>query len=477
MTPRRPGIYARISDDREDDRAGVKRQEADVRALLDRIGWGEPTLYVENDTSAFKRRRVRLPSGEVAMRVDRPVFRRLLEDLAGGLIDGLAAYDLDRVARDPRDMEDLIDVCERYGRPTASCTGMDLSTDTGILTARNAVNYANQASRASSRRIKRKHEELAQQGRPGGGGRRPYGFDGAGMTIVEEEAAVVRSIAAQVLAGVPLRAIATALTAKGVPTVYGGPWNARSVHSVVSKARNAGLREFRGEIVGRASWPAVLSQEVWEQVRVTLTGRGRGATNRLTRWATGLLRCGLCGHVLTGSMTANRAHRYWCATTTGGCGRIAIRSDIAEARVEKIILRYLARPDVFSVLAQMSSETSISRAREDLRADQLQLTDLATLWGKRQISTSEYLAARSEIEARMRRWSGLLESAAPGSVRQLLQAEHLPSGWSELGPSEKRTVARAILPLGFSVAPHDRAKGNKPDPTRVKPVKGGSATR
>jgi DNA invertase Pin-like site-specific DNA recombinase len=88
----------------------------------------------------------------------------LLGDLAEGAIDAVKGHDLDRVARDRRDLEDLIDVCEMTGRRAPSVTGnLDLFHDGGITMARVAVAMANQASRDTSRRVRRVKQVLAAQ--------------------------------------------------------------------------------------------------------------------------------------------------------------------------------------------------------------------------------------------------------------------------------------------------------------------------
>ena len=94
----RVGLLVRISDDREDVGIGVDRQETDARALAGR-DWPEAEcrLFRENDTTAFRRRRVVLPDGRRVLRVVRPVFREALRQLAEGEIDALVAYNLDRV--------------------------------------------------------------------------------------------------------------------------------------------------------------------------------------------------------------------------------------------------------------------------------------------------------------------------------------------------------------------------------------------
>jgi site-specific DNA recombinase len=466
------GAYVRISDDRAGDAAGVGRQEADCRVLAERRGWAVDDVYTENDTSAFKRRKVRLPDGSTALRVDRPAFRKLLADLASGAVGALVAYDLDRIARDPRDLEDLIDVVETHKIPTAAVTGsLDLSTDSGVTMARIAVAIANKSSRDTSRRVARKHLELAEQGKVGGGGIRSYGYARDGMTVVESEAAVVREIAQRVIGGHSLSVIARDLTARAVPTVQGVPhWSSRSVHSVVSKGRNAGLREHKGEIVGPATWPPIIDRETWEHVKGALADRARGSNNTLVAWLTGTLLCAKCDKSLTGSRTARNRRRYWCATPKGGCGAIAVDAPGAERTVSGLIVTYLQRPDVLADLAATLSHESAQQARTDAAADEAQLAELAGMWGARKITTAEYLAARRQIEDRLKRSNAIMRAAAPSGVRALLTAPDITSAWAKLDePWQRREVARIVFPHGITVHPAQRGTFTF-DPDRLDPV-------
>jgi len=78
--------------------SGLERQQVDTQALAERKGWqGVP--YID-EASAYKRR------------AKRPKFDQLLSDLADGTIEGLCVYDCDRLARQPRDLERLIDLYE-----------------------------------------------------------------------------------------------------------------------------------------------------------------------------------------------------------------------------------------------------------------------------------------------------------------------------------------------------------------------------
>jgi site-specific DNA recombinase len=449
---RRAGVYVRISDDRLGEAVKVGVQEKDCRALAARYSWAVAEVYVENDTSAFKRKRVRVLDGKTELRVIRPAFRRMLDDL-----------------------EDLIDVVEQRKIPTAAVTGsLDLSTDAGITMARVMVAMANKSSRDTARRVSRKHLSLAETGRFGGGGRRPYGYEPDGMTIVEDEAAIIRELAERVIAGESLTALACDLEARDVPTVHGSPWQSRSVHSVVSKSRNAGLREYRGEVVGQAAWPAILSPETLGEVKGALAERARGSNNRFVAWLTGVLRCSKCERPMIRWTGPRKGRKYWCATPRGGCGAISIEASQTEAVVEGWILDYLSREDVLAQLAEATSRQSAQAAVADAAANEAELIELAEMWGARKITTVEYLAGRKLPEARLKRARTIVNASAPTAVRQLLAADDLPAAWKQMQAADRRDVANLVFPHGISVLAarnsRDANGGFLFDPQRLRPI-------
>lgn len=467
-------VLCRISDDKAEEEKGVARQEADCRTRAAHLGWGIGEIVIENDTSAFKRRRVKLPDGTTALRVVRPGFRRVLELLTSGQADGLLAYDLDRVARDPRDLEDLIDVVESRRIPVESVTGsLRLSNDADITMARVMVAVANKSSRDTSRRVARKHEELAAEGKPGGGGIRAYGYARNGHDIVPAEAEIIREMARRILDGDTLYAIAEDLQNRGVPTVTGAKWSNRSVKTIVTKPRVAGLRstgsDSNMQIVGPAVWAPILDRDTWEEVCSTLAARGKAPNNQLIRWLTGVLWCSLCQSQLHGAQ-GRSAPRYWCNSTRGGCGRIAIDAAGTEREVEKLILEYLADPEVLGRLRTVSDTGAAKRARDELAADEAQLKEMARAYARREFTLAEYVEARKIVEARVKAAKAMLLSAAPRVLRTLL-SDNVTEGWRELGNPEKREVVLALVPDGWEVQPFARKPGMRPafDPARLQP--------
>lgn len=175
---RKVGIYTRISRDDEGDALGVARQRQDCERLADIRSWQAVKVYEDNDVSAFKRN------------VIRDEFELMLKDLRAGLIDGIVAYDLDRLARQPRDVERLIEIYDERPRLTFATVTNDINiaTPDGRTMARIMVAFANKSSHDASRRIRRKHQELAQQGKDSGGPA-PYGWCRDARNKVDPKAA------------------------------------------------------------------------------------------------------------------------------------------------------------------------------------------------------------------------------------------------------------------------------------------------
>ncbi|MCG3042559.1 recombinase family protein [Streptomyces sp. S1A] len=463
--PQRAVLLVRISDDRDGEAAGVARQEADGRALASRLGWTVAEVVIENDVSAFKRRRIRLPNGNVELRTIRPGFRDALDKLMTGLRDGLLAYDLDRVVRDPRDLEDLIDVVEHKGIPVETVTGsLRLSNDTEIMAARIGVAFANKSSRDTSRRVTRKHLELAEQGKTNGGGYRGYGYTYQ-KEVIEEEAAVIRDIAQAILGGQSLNSIAADLNEKNAPTATGARWTGRSVKSVVSKPSVAGLRSYKGKVIGSAAWPPILERDTWEEVNSTLANRRGRSDNTLKRWLNGVLHCANCGKELKG-WQGNAGPRYWCATPLGGCGKITINAVPAEAEVERRILQLLTRKDVLTRLRTIADGDDDGGARRQLAKDEAKLRQLAEMWGNDELSLAEYRAARAPIDQRVRESRALVHAAAPRALRGLLAGD-VRAAWADLTPAGRREVARTLWPGGLDVRPHPKDRPRRFDPDRI----------
>jgi len=331
----RAAIYARISSDRDGDLLGVRRQVEDCERLIERKGWEVAERYLDDDVSAYKER-------------VRPAYRQMLDDVRGGFLDAVV-WDADRLHRQPKELEEFFEVCKDAGvTRLASVSGdIDLAAHDGQFLARILGAVAKKESDDKSRRIRRKHEELAQAGKIAGGGTRPYGYEVDRRTVRESEAVIVRECARRLLAGEALRAICADLNERGVATVTGGPWKTQTLRRMLMSPRISGQREHRGEIVADAEWPAIVTSAETARIRALLSDPSRRTNKSARRYLlVRLLRCGRCGETLVSRPTASGKRRYVCAKgpNFSGCGHMYIEADPLELFVVEAVLHRLDSP-------------------------------------------------------------------------------------------------------------------------------------
>ncbi|MFI6335891.1 recombinase family protein [Streptomyces sp. NPDC050535] len=339
-------VYTRMSRDDDGDGLGVARQREDCERLAELRGWDVAKIYEDNDVSAFKRN------------VRRPEFELVLSDLADGLIDGVVAYDLDRLARQPRDLERLIDLYdERKRRVFATVTNdVNLSTADGRTMARVMVAFANKSSHDASRRIQRKHLELARQGKSSGGPA-PYGWLKGGRKVDPEAAEHIRVAQLQLLAGVRIGTIRTDWQRRGLGHPREGTTRTAHHHveHMLTNPRLCGYRTYRGEILlndaGQpviGEWETINTVEEWEAVCAVVAERKRRDPGRMLArkyLLSGIARCGLCHTKIRGQVNKRRkpgskaaTFTYQCSVVNGGCGQVGRVGDPVDEFIISLIL-------------------------------------------------------------------------------------------------------------------------------------------
>jgi DNA invertase Pin-like site-specific DNA recombinase len=454
-------LYARISSDRDGDKLGVGRQIEDCEALAQRRGWAVGGHYIDDDVSAY--------SGRV-----RPEYRRMLDDLRAGSVDAVVVWHLDRLHRQPRELEQFFDICESVNvRALASVTGdIDLATHDGQFMARILGAVARKESDDKSRRIRRKALELAQSGKVSGGGTRPYGFNDDRKTIREDEAAVIRDCVARLLAGESLRSICSDLNTRRLPTTSGKVWQTHPLRRMLMSGRISGQRDYHGEIVADAEWPAIIQPSETARIRALFADPSR-RTNRSARryLLTRLVRCGACGESLVARPRDDGRRRYVCATGPNftGCGKRVIVADELEVFVCEAVLYRLDSPDLAAALdGQSDTESALCQERVD--EETARLTELAETWAARAITLPEWLAARSPIEARLKAAKKQLARMS----RETVLGPHIGHGnalresWPQLPLTQQRAIVAAVL--DHVVVGSGRRGYNRFDPGRLEPI-------
>lgn len=174
----RAAIYLRISQDREADGLALSRQREDCENLAKFRRWEVVKVYTDQSKSATDKTAVR------------PEYDDMVADYEAGAFEAIICWDLDRLTRQPRQLEDWIDRAEERGLALVTANGdADLSTDGGRMYARIKAAVARAEMERKSARQKAAHQQRARQGRPPKGVR-PLGYDTAGHQIPAEAKAV-----------------------------------------------------------------------------------------------------------------------------------------------------------------------------------------------------------------------------------------------------------------------------------------------
>lgn len=452
-SPAATAVYARISQDRGGGSLGVDRQVELCRELADQKGWEVVEVYIDNDVSAY--------AGK-----PRPEYERLLEDLRSGARDAVVCVDQDRLTRHVRELEDFVDLAERHGIALANVSGdLDLATSDGRFRARIMGAVARQESEKKSERLKRETAQRARRGRPHGG-RRPYGYERDGMTIRDDEAAIIRELARRLLAGESLPTLARDLNSRGVLTARGRDliddgraddargkkWRTTSVRSILASPRLAALRVHQGEVVGEAEWPPILDRVTHERIKAILGDPRRSQSGRPPeQLLTSLLRCGRCGCVMHSSRRSGSGHRRFAchpSAGSGACGRTAIATDALEDVVRDLVIQALAGPGLMAAAADPASDAEVTGLAEQVATDEAALEQLARdHYADRIITRAEYMAARGALENRISAAQDRISAAtlAP-TLRDLpTDVDGLRAAWDAADVAWRRSLATAVL--------------------------------
>lgn len=327
----RVAAYARYSSDQQRE-ASLEDQLRNCRAYCQRQGWRPPEPYTDAAISGS--------------RGDRPGYRRLMTEAAAGAWDVILVDDLSRLSRDAIE-------CQRAVRELTFAGVRLIGVSDGVDTGRKS-HKADVGLRGLMSELYL--DDLAEKTHRGLAGRALAGASAGGLAygyrittvgqreIDPSQAAVVRRIFADYLAGHSPREIASRLNSEGIPSARGGTWAMSAIRGdkrgigILSNALYSGrqiwnrsrwikhpttgrrIRKERPEsewIIRECPELAIIDAATWDATQQQLRQRGgrqpgaerRGGPGRPPRYLlSGLVRCGTCG----GPVVIVDKGRYGC---------------------------------------------------------------------------------------------------------------------------------------------------------------------
>jgi site-specific DNA recombinase len=451
----RASVYCRISRDRVGAGLGVATQEADCRELASKLGWDVASVHTDNDLSAHSGKR-------------RPGYEALLRQIRAGDIEAVIAWHTDRLHRSLVELEAYVTACETHGviTQTVKAGHIDLTTASGLMIARMLGATARYEVDHQIERSRRAKKRSAEAGR-WKGGRRPFGYERDGVTLVPEEAKAIATATTALLAGASLRGMAAQWNAEGRPTSTGGVWHSNALRVTLMRPRNAGLMEHQGQIIGKAEWPAIVSETEWRALVDKLADPTRRSNGNgpARRWlGSGLYRCE-CGTPVICSQ-ANRARVYRCRD---GCGKLSRQQRDVDDLITKVIVERLRRPDVASLVARDRGDEVRAHEAQAV-ALRSRLDSLAAFFAQGLIDAQQLTEGTKEINTALTDVRAKIGKIYDGSaLAGIADADDAGSAWLEAPLDRKRAVIDALAAVTLLGGGHGRPAGWRPGQSYFRP--------
>jgi site-specific DNA recombinase len=427
-------IYCRFSTRRDGGSESVRHQETWGREYAAQQWPGIPVeLFMDDGITAAK------------SDVHRPDFQRLREWIADGKVTHLWTVEQSRLARTNAGWFSFADELESAGivklhtRRQGILPVSDLGTDVGAV-------VATHETRQSTKRVRDDQDARAAEGLPGGGV--TFGYihevDNAKrakvLTLVPEQADVIREAATRVLDGEPLSSIARDLTARGVVGVKGGPVGPSTIRSWVTSPTIAGKRQHRGQIVGDGKWTAILDETTWRAcvAKLDRMTERKERPGRRSYLLTGLLECP-DGHRMTGARkySGGKVKRSRPAYECKVCGGLTISADAVDDHVRDRLL------DRLEELVDLSRSVDESEARRKAITDGLATIDrkrqqYGTMLADDDMDIATYGSARERLRQQEAAYNA--ELAAMPTTDDAVDPEAVREGWAGATIDERRAL-------------------------------------
>lgn len=285
-------------------------------------------------------------------------------------------------------------------------------------------------------------------------------------TLVQDksEAAIVREAAGRVLAGWSLASIATDLNTRGIKGAHGGRFSGHTVRLMVTNHIIAGHRVHRGRVIGAGNWDAVLTEDMWKDVRDKLSaprtvmqadGFTYAVDTRKHQYAPkrylltgGLAVCAVCGFRLIATekqlKNGKRAPYYLCHKQTGApASHLGIKAEPFEAFVVDVLLGTLDNPEFRARWASDVHSPQRARITKALAKCESDRDDLADLWNAGDLTVAEWNRARNGVSAREAALRTELATIPPTTRR--IDPATVREAWAGMTLDEKRDTLSIFL--------------------------------
>lgn len=410
-------LYLRVSSEGQRDNHSLPTQREGCLKFAGERGWRVVEVVEEVYT---------------ATGLDRPRLAEVRKRVAAGEADVVLVFDQDRLSRKARQTHRLLDELDEAGAEVWSVRQGKFELDamgTFMTSARGfGAEMENEQRRERSMRA---HRDRCEKGMLLGSSPKPrYGYrwpeeprsDGrlkkACYEVDPATAPVIQRIFRDVANGVPLRRVATELTAEGVPTptgkipewrhqtlremltepMYcGEAWALARIRHRTAKVRNPKIVFDTANAVRlpEGTVPALIERATWEQVQEVLAenkrrGQAYARNPEQVLLRGGFVRCGQCGRAMVIAHRPYNKRSYRCNKMSNEAKQCPSPSPtISVDRIEPVVWRLV----------------------EDMLLNPIKMTDRYHSAEQHAVEGEQLSEARARLAGFERRRSGLLLTA------------------------------------------------------------------
>lgn len=452
----RCAIYARVSTEEQAvEGYSISAQKKKLTAYCETQDWDVVGYYVDEGISAKN--------------TNRPELIRMIDHIKKGLIDCVLVYRLDRLTRSVLDLYNLLDVFEKYDCKFKSATEVyDTTTAIGRLFITIIAALAQWERENIGERVRVGQQEKVRQGKYTSG-RKPYGYNAdhkeGVLTVIEEEAKIVRSVFNDYLKGHSAQRICKKLNTVGTPgRDY---WNEKAILYILENPLYVGTLRWRKETEHYFeipnSVPAIIEKELFDNVQRLREAR-RESHPRSAYGSyifSGIIKCPRCGRSLVGNYvtskkkdgTITKYKQYFCR---GRKLNVCSMGSMSERKLEKAIIPYILSLHIHATDDDVSSgqnniEDEIIQIKNELKVIEKRRKKWQYAWANEHLKDEEFTELMQEESDREKILTEELYKLKPAENKKLKNDElkeiltDMKLNWNNLNDEEKKMLMQIIL--------------------------------
>ncbi|KAA0762968.1 recombinase family protein [Bacillus sp. SH5-2] len=439
-------LYVRVSTEEQAKHGySIAAQQEKLEAFCASQGWEIIDTYIDEGYSAKD--------------LNRPKFQLMIEEIKKKEIDVLLVYRLDRLTRSVLDLYKILKILEESDCSFKSATEVyDTTNAMGRLFITLAAGMAQWERENLAERVRLGIEKKTKMGK-WKGGVAPYGYTYKNdeLKINTTEAPIVKKIF-ELSRTYGFVTVAKKLNESGCYTKSNKDWHVDTVRGIANNPVYAGYLTFNETLRAYKKPPReqklyegiheriIPRDEFWSLQDVLDTRRGPGGKRQTSNYFfSTILKCGRCGHSMSGHRGSVGQKTYRCSGKKSGktcSSHIILESTL----VKKIFERFNELVDLVTPQINTETQSSTRKVKEleaELSAIEKSLTKHKKMYERDIIDIDELVEKTEELRQREKDLTKELQNykRSHENIEDIsFIARNIESLWSKANDSEKKQM-------------------------------------